>query len=243
MIYIYLFIITLIAYTIQSIAGFGCAIFAIPLISLVMDKELILPAFCSLSVLQTFTIVLKDKKHIMKKEFIIMLGLAILAIPIAMFTGEIVDKKIINITIGLYITANSIYGLVTMLTKTKTRKPKSKLRKKLTYALPLLSGFLQTIYGVGGPLIATYMESVTTDKKKFRVMLSLYWFCLNPIIIAGLIINHKINMIHIKYFTLLVPAMFIGVYIGLKVSDKISKRTFQIAIHSILSIIGISLLL
>ncbi len=163
----YIFILTIIAYTIQSIAGFGSAIFAIPLISLAIDKSLVLPAFYCLSLFQCAIIVFRDKDQIVKSEFIAMLVAAALAIPVGIYTGKVADERSIKIAVGIFIVTNSIFGIYRMIGKREKATKNGATKLPIRYALPFLSGFLQTIYGIGGPLIALYMESVTIEKKRF----------------------------------------------------------------------------
>lgn len=230
---------TIISYTIQSIVGFGSALFAIPVISLFINKSFVLPAFYTMSLFQCFVIVCKDKKYIMAREFLLMLFISVLAIPVGMLTGKFVDENIIRILIGIFIILTSFMGLYKILNVEKQLELNN---NKFKIFLPFLSGFLQTIYGIGGPLIALYMESITEDKNKFRVMLSLYWLCLNPLIIIGLYIEDKIKIIHVKYFLVLIPAMIIGVFLGIKIANSFSKKRFQIFVNILLLFVGLSMI-
>lgn len=237
----YLFFITFIGFLIQSISGFGSAVFALPLSVLVVQRIDVLPVFYILSIMQSITIVYQDRKYILKKQFLLMISLAIIGIALGIFIGNALNEKILNYIIGVFIIVNSAMNLYATI---KNKKSKEISNYGHQYKiLPLFSGFLQATYGIGGPLIATYMNSVTEIKKSYRVMISFYWCILNPIIIVGLFSRGEIKLSHLGTLLALIPAMLLGIYVGNKVVDKISRRNFQILIHCILIFVGMTLFL
>lgn len=232
-----LFVIVFIGYTIQTISGFGAIIFALPLSLIFVERLEVLPIFLIMSVFQSFAVAFKDRKHLMKKEFIIMFALAMIGMPFGMLIGDFIPVNILNIALGCFIIINSIYSL-----KATLKEKQSNTMMKLYHrAYPFFSGFLQAAYGVGGPLIGTYMDKLTHDKKSYRSMISLYWCFLNPFIIMGYITKGEINSSHFGMFMLLAPAVLLGLLVGNKIIDKISKRKFQIFVHTLLILIGLTL--
>lgn len=241
MIISYLFFITFIGFLIQSISGFGSAVFALPLSALVVQRIDILPVFYILSIMQSITIAYKDRNYILKKQFLQMISFAIIGIVLGIFIGDTLNEKVLNYIIGIFIIINSLVNLHSTIKDKKSKKISNYGHQYKI--LPLFSGFLQATYGIGGPLIATYMNSVTEVKKSYRVMISFYWCILNPIIILELFSIGEIKTSHLGTLLALIPAMLLGIYVGNKVVDKISRRNFQILIHCILILIGITLFL
>lgn len=235
---VFLFVIVFIGYTIQTISGFGAIIFALPLSLMVVERLEILPVFLLMSVFQSFAVAYKDREFIIKREFYIMFSLALAGLPIGIFIGDIMPLLMMNILLGIFIIINSLYSLIKIVKKQDDQELALAKHHRI---YPFLSGFLQAAYGVGGPLIATYMDKLTDDKRTYRSMISLYWCLFNPIIIVGYISRGEINTSHTGMFLLLIPAVALGVYIGNRAVDSISKRKFQIFIHSMLIIIGCSL--
>jgi hypothetical protein len=234
---IFLFIVVFIGYTIQTISGFGAIIFALPLSMIFVERLEILPVFLVMAIFQSFAVVYRDRKHILFKEFILMFLLAMIGMPIGMLAGGYLPVEMANFTLAIFIIINSVYSLYTTL---KTSQPNLVKRfYHITY--PFFSGFLQAAYGVGGPLIGTYMDKITRDKKTYRSMISLYWCLLNPFIIVGYFMKGEINIAHLSMTMLLAPAVFLGVIVGNKTIDKISKRKFQFFVHGLLIIIAITL--
>lgn len=234
---IYIFVVVFVGYTIQTISGFGAIIFALPLCLIFVDRLEVLPVFLIMSVFQSFAVAYRDRKHILKKEFIIMFALAMLGMPLGMLMGDYLPVNIANIALGCFIIINSVFSLYA----TFKKKQASIVKRFYRRLYPFFSGFLQAAYGVGGPLIGTYMDKLTHEKKTYRSMISLYWCLLNPFIIIGYITRGEINSSHLGFFVLLAPAVLLGLIVGNKTIDKISKRKFQIFVHSLLIIIGLTL--
>lgn len=109
------------------------------------------------------------------------------------------------------------------------------------YLYPIFSGLLQTAYGVGGPLIGTYMDTQTKEKRTYRSMISLYWCILNPFIILGYFLKGSIGIGHQKLFMLLFPAVILGYLLGNFTINKISQKKFKYMTHIMLISIGFTL--
>lgn len=234
---IFLFVIVFIGYTIQTISGFGAVIFALPLSLFVVDRLEILPVFLLMSVFQSFAVAYKDREFIIKKEFYIMFALAMAGLPMGILIGDIVPIIFINIILGVFIIINSLHSLIRIIKKQDGDQVLAKYHR----IYPFISGFIQAAYGVGGPIIGTYMDKLTDDKRTYRSMISLYWCLFNPIIIVGYLLRGEINKSHIGMFLLLIPAVGLALFVGNKAIDFISKRKFQILIHVMLIIIGSTL--
>lgn len=233
----FLFVVVFIGYTIQTISGFGAIIFALPLSMLFVDRLEVLPVFLVMSVFQSLAVAYKDREYIVLKEFVVMFLLAMVGMPIGILAGDYLSVNVANVVLAIFIIANSFYSLYTTF---KSSEPNLEKRFYHT-AYPFLSGFLQSAYGVGGPLIGTYMDKLTHEKKTYRSMISLYWCLLNPFIIVGYFMRGEINASHLNMTLLLAPAVFLGLLVGNKTIDRISKRKFQIFVHSLLILIGITL--
>lgn len=232
-----LFIIVLIGYWIQSISGFGAIIFALPLSLFFIDRALFLPVVLFMSVIQSLAVAYKDRKYIDRKKFIIMLALAGVGTPLGMIITDYLDVNIANYLLGCFIIFNSGYSLYVDATK----KEVSNEMKVYHYLYPVFSGLLQTAYGVGGPLIGTYMDTQTQEKRTYRAMISLYWCILNPFIIIGYFLRGSIGIGHQKLFLLLFPAVILGYSLGNFTVDKISQKKFKYMTHIMLISIGFTL--
>lgn len=232
-----LFIFTFCGYTIQTVTGFGAVIFALPLCMLFVNRLDVLPVFLMMSIYQSLSVAYKDKDFIDKIGFVKMFALAISGMIVGMMLGNIIPERQLNILLGIFIILNSLYSLYLLYSK----KQNNKVLRPYHYTYTILSGMMQSAYGMGGPLISMYMDKVTSNKNTYRGMLSLYWGLLNPFIIIGYFIRGQITINHFYMFLLLFPAVLLGLFIGNKVLAKISIKRFQTFVYILLICIGITL--
>lgn len=239
----YLFFIIMCGFTIQTVSGFGSAVFAMPLALFVVNKADILPTFYILSFLQSAVIVYTDHRYIKKKLFLKMFSLAILGIPLAMLMQHFMDVNHLELLIGLYILLNSLTSIFFLYAANKKPLQNAALNSVLNLILPILSGTFQTLFGIGGPFIAMYMNRQDVDKLEYRANICLYWMILNPLLIARMFLSKEILFSHMQTTLYLVPAMYLGIFIGKRIINKISLKQFKLITNLLLVFISISIIL
>lgn len=109
--------------------------------------------------------------------------------------------------------------------------------------LPILSGIFQTLFGIGGPFIAMYINRQEVDKLEYRANICLYWMILNPLLIMRLFLSGEILNSHMQTTLYLIPAMYLGVFIGKKIINIISLKQFKLITNLLLVFISISIIL
>ncbi len=232
-----LMLIVFTGFWIQTISGFGSMVFMLPLAILLIDKSLFLPVSLAMAVFQSTVIAYKDRQYIIKKDFLILLTQAGIGAPFGIFLKDYVSSQTMNYSLGVFILINSISGLYFLIKKSKSVST----LKCYHHSYPFFSGLLQAAYGVGGPILAAYLNKKTTHKRIFRSMFSLYWVILNPFILLAFLINGDLSFAHVELFIYLLPSLVLAIYIGNRTVDKISKTAFQTFIHIILILISFSL--
>jgi len=234
---VYLMVIVMLGYLIQSISGFGAIIFSLPLAMYFIDASLFVPVALVFSILQSGYIAFRDWRHIDKKQFLIMILLAGLGAPLGLYLSSSINEQLMNYLLGIFICINSTTQIKKIIKGSKVNQN----LKKHTYIYPMMSGLLQAAYGVGGPMIGAYMSKVTDEKKTYRAMLSLYWTILNPFILFGYYVSGILGREHIVLFTRLFPSVVVGLLLGNLVVDKISQKKFSLFVNGMLIIIGVLL--
>lgn len=235
---LYLFIIIVCGFSIQTVSGFGSAVFSIPLALMVVNKSAVLPAFYILSALQSLTIVLSDYQYVNLKLFLRMIGFAIIGVSLAFVINQFSDVSSIERLIGIYIFLNSALSIYNLVYKTDGM-PKPSVIDNI---FPVLSGMLQAIFGIGGPFIAMYMNRQEMDKRQYRANICFYWCFLNPVLIVKLILSNEMQMEHIWTTLWLIPAMYIGIMIGKQIIDRISIKQFKLFTNVLLILISLSII-
>ncbi|GAA0180353.1 sulfite exporter TauE/SafE family protein [Clostridium sediminicola] len=224
---IFLMFIVFAGYLIQSVAGFGAVIFSLPFALLVIGRHEYVPVTLVLSILQCVYIAFKDREYIVWKEFLKMILLAFLGVPIGLFASKKYSEDSLKILLAIFIILNSSLSLY------KIYRKKSAIKEvgKLSYILPVISGSLQAAFAVGGPMISAYISKICSEKRQFRVMLCLFWCVLNTVILLQLAFSRSLNLGHVKLLAILFPAAAFVIFVGNVFINKISQSRFEILVH------------
>lgn len=216
------------AYFIQGIVGFGSALFSLPLSLLLITRGEFVQATLFFTLVQSSMIVIKDYKHINKKQLAIVLAIATIAgIPLGFLIANNFDIKLVKYALAVFILANSSIALYKTYDKTNV----TKRFRWYHYSLPLLSGGLQSSFGIGGPPLMTYFTKVINDRIQLRVTACSYWFFLNSIILITYYFREGFNTDNISLIAYLFPAVLLGSYCGNRIIKKINETKFIRFIH------------
>jgi len=215
------FISILLASFIQGITGFGFALIAVPLLSLFIPEiRNITPIIVIYSFLTNIIIVYESRHYIDFKKIMPLIIFGIIATPIGTFILLYVKVNTLKIIIGSIIT-------ITAFAMFKSFKFKIK-NQSISYGIVgLLSGFLNGSTGLSGPPVVLFLTNQNTDKDIFRANLSFYGIATNIFAIIVFIAEGIVNISVLNFTLLYLPALIIGVFIGIKVSTKINEIIFK----------------
>lgn len=215
------FISILLASFIQGITGFGFALIAVPLLSLfIPELRNITPIIVIYSFLTNIIIVYKARHYVDFKKIIPLVIFGMVATPIGTYILLYVKVSTLKVVIGLIITITALAMLKNFKVKTKNQC--------ISYGIVgLLSGFLNGSTGLGGPPIVLFLTNQNTDKDVFRANLTLYGIATNIFAIILFIIEGIVNTSILNFTILYLPALIIGVLVGIKASAKINEAVFR----------------
>ncbi len=221
--YLYLFIAALIAYIIKGIAGFGNTLIMTPLFSFVLDSKQITPVDLLFSIPINAFIIFRDRKNF---SFKIVLPLSLL-----LLSGDVVgalflqttEDKILKIVLSLLIIGIAFE----MWTRPKTVEGK-KPNLIFLAIIGIISGITAGIFGISVLLVA-YIGRTTTNRGAFRANLGFVFLIDNlfRLIYYSTLSKPIITHQSINYVLIFLPAVIIGMIIGVKLDQKIKEQTMN----------------
>jgi uncharacterized membrane protein YfcA len=238
----------LLASTIVGFSGFGFALIAVPLLTLMLDLKFVVPMELLLATFSVIVLSINNLHFVRNAKIIVSIGL--------IFAGTIV-----GIIIGANLLANfdtgilkRVLGVVVVLFAAhiffrkrveNTGSPGSRNRL-LRIIVPLVVGFLSGIaggmFGTSGPPLVIYVDHFAEDKSAFRAVI-LAIFVLHNLFRMSLYIHHSLLTLEIAKFALcLLPVVCLGLYVGSKMHFKVNEQTFSRAVAVLLLISGLLLL-
>jgi len=228
-------IIFLLAGFIQGVSGFGSALVAIPLLTLIIDIKAAVPLCILNSLVITTYLSLKMRKHLDTKKIFPLCVAAVPGIIVGSTVLKLVSSSIIRINLGILLVAYSLYSLFT--------KPKSrKLHKAWSYIAGFLSGAIGGAFSAGGPPTIIYTTLNDWDKDTIKATLSGF-FLFNSYLIAIVHVVEGLTTIDIfTYFMISAPFVFLGTVLGTICYGKIPRQRYLQIIFAFLAAMGIMMI-
>jgi len=224
------------AFIIKGLTGFASSLLSIPFLILFIDLKFIVPVMTVVSIFSGLTLFLMTKKHIVKKEFwiifiFILLG-TLVGVKLLVNYSTIFLERILGILIIVF-SLNMLINTQKLL--------KIKIKESWAVFVGFLSGILGGMFDTAGPPIVIYFGH-KLDKMAFRATLVVILFLEAVWRTILYSFNGYITFETFKFTFYLLPAVFIGLFLGSKIHIKVNEVLFKRIISIILIIAGLFLI-
>jgi uncharacterized membrane protein YfcA len=213
------FILTLLCEIIGTISGFGSSVVFVPLASFFFDVTVVLGLTACFHVLSNIIKLFFFKKNI---DWNILLKLGIPAtvfVTIGAILTKFIDPKFIEIALGIVLI---IVSTVLMLgDKIKLQRTNFNL-----ISGGILSGFFAGLVGTGGSIRGVTMAAFNLEKEIFISTSAGIDFSVDISRTIIYYLNGFIQVEMLYFLPILFISSIIGTWIGKKLLDKISQKTF-----------------
>lgn len=216
---------------IQAITGFAGTLLAMPPSLKLVGPDEAKAILNIMAMVSCFFIVIRNLKYVQWK----ILFRIILFMGIGMVGGMYI-YKVASLDILLY-----IYGglIVAIALKNLFVKGHINLPGFVMIIVLLAAGIIHGMFVSGGSLLVVYGSAVLKDKNHFRATIAPVWVILNFFMMFEHIGNgYFTKEVTILTFICLIP-MFLGVFAGNKLHDKIKQSTFMKLTYVLLLISGL----
>jgi len=205
---------------VRSLAGFGFALILAPLLLLILDPIVVVIINLFLGLLSHIVVVLWFLREVNLRRISPMIASSLLGIPLGAWIISVIAPHIMKIVIGAVIICFAIPISIGF--------QKSFTSGKLTGGLAgFLSGVLASSTSLGGPPVVLFMHSQNWTKRKILASLAAYFMFLNSFSLLALSISGQMHVEILVTAASLVPAMLIGVRLGMMVFHRTDSRLFR----------------
>lgn len=222
---------------IQSTTGFGFALISIPILSLIYDPHWAI----TLTMLISFLTLSINVKNVYKVADINLVKKLLIGSLIGLPIGGVFFFYFDVHFLRLFISFTIILITVLLIFKRFIKRLMKKIEGSVWY-FGALSGFLTFSVGLPGPPIMLYLEINNSNQYYYRANGILFLFCIYPIPLTVLLISGAITLEILKFLLILLPISYLGIVVGNKLHNVISKKTFILLTYTILFITGVSLI-
>lgn len=209
---------------VSVVTGFGCGLFAMPIMLLCVPTETAIPVTCVLCCVSMLLILIKFWKNIDWRHF---LWLSIAALPgvfLGVYTLKTTPIQWIELGFGAFLILSAGWEMARKYI-TNTSRPIQSLPLELFLAL--VAGFINGILGMGGPAMALYATLARWDKDMTRGTFGIF-FGINLSI--GVLLLYQSNLLNTPELDLIiwaVPGAILGTLMGIPLAGRIRQEAFM----------------
>lgn len=226
------FIVIFCAGLIQGATSFGFSLLSVPLLGVFMPLKVIVPMLVIYSLIMNSMILYKIKEHVKLKRISLLIIAAVVATPIGANMLINLDEGILKIIVGVIVTISAIAFYFGYKVNIKN--------EKLAYIpVGFVSGLLNGSVSISGPPVILFLTNQSVEKQVFRATLTGFFWVLNIMTVVIFITKKLIGTEVLKFTGYLLPALIGGVFIGIKLGNKVKEETFEKLTTILIIIMGI----
>lgn len=230
-----MFVTISLAYVIFSIAGFGTALIAGPVLVNYMPLSQAIPLLVLLDCVAAFGKLARSHQHVVRIELARLLPFMAIGSVAGIAVLLKTKSDVLMLAMGCFVTLYALYMLT---------KPIRTSHISTAWAMPLGvgGGLFGALFGSGGFLYAIYLNGRTNTKEEASSTQSTLIGISTLVRITMLTIAEAYtDLALVVTATYLLPALLLGLWAGEHISFKMSRNTFTKLINIIILVSGITL--
>jgi uncharacterized membrane protein YfcA len=236
----------LVSSMLQGATGFGMGLIAIPLLTLLLDPKIVVPATTIASMAVSLMIIVQLHQHCDWRRAAWLGVPALLTAPLGVHLLKILTSRQLCTGLGVVLIASASVSLWQRWRSGRTTgsaAPNTDIRPVGSVAVGSVSGVIGGALGMTGPLLADYLNKSGIRPEEFRITLNLI-FVASSTWRTGLYVARDILTGQTLWLALAaVPAVILGATLGSVLGRRIRREAFTVSINWFLLLIGIAMLL
>lgn len=225
---------------VKGVTGFGSALFAVPLLLLILDIQVVTPVFLLFDFTSGILLVGSNWRSVDRRLLLLILGGMVVGTSIGTWLLLSLGHEILKRVLGVLVSG---WALSTLLGKGSDTPPSGhSLAAMLAPVSGFLGGALGAMFSVNGPPIIIYLSHVIENKQVFRATLYAVFFadaCYRMVLFTA---NRLLNWEVSRFALLMAPFLVAGVAAGSWLQRLLDQRTFAKVVAGILTVTGVMLL-
>lgn len=231
----------LLAYTTETLTGFGAALVAITLGAHFIPIETLIPVLVPLNIMVTGTVFVRHRNE---ADYNLLLK------RIVPFMGAGLAAGLLMNELARGLASKGLLGFIVVFFATRQLwmhfRKGGKLRDISVVqagVFQIMAGIVQALYTMGGPFLIYSVSRLYLPKSVFRATLCAVWAASNGIITIAFFINGRINAETLKVTVFLIPILPLGILLGEMLHNRINEEAFRLFTYILLFLTGLPLIL
>jgi uncharacterized membrane protein YfcA len=225
------------AFTVETVVGFGATVVVVSLGALFLPLELLLPTFVPVNLALSFWLVgrnLHDVQWRLLGRRLLPALLVGMAVGMGLLAG--LPSRRMLIVFGALVVGLSVRELLAM--RRADAAPPAVLSAPVAALVLASGGVVHGVFGTGGPLIVFVLARQLHEKGAFRATLAVVWVLLNGLLVLGYWVGDRLDGSTLRGSALLVVALMVGLVVGQRVHERVDAIRFRKGLFSMLLIAG-----
>ncbi len=221
---------------VRAAFGFGNALIAMPLLVLLIGIKVATPLVGLVGLVIAVIMLVREWRKLVIKDALILMAASLAGIPLGLMLLTGSSEGLAKIILGLILIGFGLYNLMGI---------KIPVLKNQALAIPFgfFAGILGGAFNANGPPIVVYGLMRGWKKEEFRATLQGYFLISSLLIVGGHGLSGLWSRQVFYAFLASLPVIFLAVYMGDKLTLKISQEIFNKTIYFFLIIMGILMFL
>jgi uncharacterized membrane protein YfcA len=232
----FLVAIVFLAALLQTTSGFGFALLAMPLVSLVIGVKAAAPLVAVVGFTLYAINLLRYRRGFDLRTAAPLAAAAALGVPVGVWALASLDERLVKAVLGVVLIAYAAYALL----KPQTRPLASNL---WAYPAGFLAGCLGGAFNTPGPPVIVYGNLKLWPRELFRSTLQALFLVSSSLAIAAHAVAGNLTRALAETYLLLAPALLLGVWAGARVDRRLSGERFRLLVIALILATGVLLLL
>ncbi len=220
--------------SVQSLSGFGFALIAMPLVTIVLGVQTAAPLIALVG-LTLYTINLLRFRRAVNVGELLRLGAAsALGIPVGIWLLSSIEQVLVERILGAILIAYAAYVFL----QPAARRA---LSPRWAYTAGFVAGCLGGAYNTPGPPVVVYGSLRQWPKDEFRAVLQALFLLNAVLVVASHTVAHHVTLEVLTFYLYAVPALVLGILIGSRIDRKVDRNRFGIIVAVMILILGMVL--
>ena len=236
---------------VHTTAGFGSALIAMPLTTLVIDVRVATPLQALAGLSLCVLIFYQHREHWLWWESLPLILGALIGIPIGTYALTSLPESIVLRCLAVVILGYALFDLISSRRREQeelvvegTEEPSAtKIQAGSAWVTGLLSGILGGAYATGGPPVVIYATIRGWHKERFKSIIQSLFIFSGSFLIFWQALHGLITRDVGWYVLFAFPGLFLGMIIGSFIDRYIDHARFRTLVLGLLLFLGTVLLL
>ena len=215
----------------SGLTSFGCALVAVPLLTLFLPPRTVVPLVLFITNVSHAIVLADTWKLVELKRIWLLVVCGGISTALGTYLLLILDGSVLKLGVGSIIVLSAVALLLGF--DRPLRHQKASLA-----SIGILSGLRSGATGMGGPPVVLFYTNQRVEKRVFRANLNAYFTVLAlstlPWQLAGGLITKSV----VLYAVLFLPALVLGTGLGILLLPRVEQKTFRSVVPNIAMLSG-----